>query len=73
VSFSFKGRSKVIWAAKRDAVKELGKMWEKRKSIQSARIASAGDIYQALERNLFLPMFVSLQRRYYDSKRKSYP
>jgi GT2 family glycosyltransferase len=70
VSFSIKGRGKVIWSAKRDAVKELGKMWGRRKEIQAERIASASDICQALERNFLTPVFVSLQRRYDDSKRK---
>ena len=70
-SYSLKGRGRVIWAAKRDAVKDLGKIWMKRKNIQSARIASAGDIYQALERNPFSPLFVSLRKRHDDSQRKT--
>lgn len=63
LSFSVKGRGKVIWRAKRDAIKELGKMWRKRKEIQTNRIASAGDIKQALERDFFSPLKVSIQRR----------
>ena len=66
-SFSLKGRDKVIWLAKRDAVKDLRKLWRKRKKIQADRSASVGDIYQALECNLFSPLLVSLHRRRFNS------
>jgi len=63
LSFSVKGRGKIIWKAKIDAIKRLGKMWRKRKKIQTNRIASTGDINQALEHNFFLPLKVSFRRR----------
>ncbi|MBT6049546.1 MAG: glycosyltransferase family 2 protein [Candidatus Scalindua sp.] len=63
LSFSVKGRGKVIWQAKIDAIKMLREMWRKRKKIQTNRIASIGDINQALERNFFRPLKVSFQRR----------
>jgi hypothetical protein len=64
LSFSVKGRGKVIWQAKIDAIKRLGKMWHKRKEIQTNHIASVRNINQALERNFFLPLKISFQRRH---------
>ena len=65
---TFEGRGKVIWDAKIDALKELGKMRAKRKKNQANRIASTKDIYLALERNFFLPLRISLQRRHSEIK-----
>ena len=68
LSFSVKGRYKVIWRAKIDALKGLRKMWSKRNEIQTNHIASVRDINQALERNFFLPLRISLQRRHSEIK-----
>lgn len=63
LSFSVKGRGKVIWRAKRDAIKELGEIWRKRRGIQTSRVASTKDISQALDRDFFSPLKVSIHRR----------
>ena len=57
------GRGKVIWRAKIDALKGFRKMKRKRKEIQASRIVSTKEIYQALERGIFTPLRVSIQRR----------
>ena len=61
--FMFGGRGKVIWRAKVDALKGLGKMRRKRKEVQTSRVASVKQIYKVLERGLFAPLRVSIQRR----------
>jgi GT2 family glycosyltransferase len=63
LSFSVKGRGKVIRQAKTDAIKEFRKIWCKRKCIQSNRVASTMQIYKALERNIFALVKASLARR----------
>ena len=65
--FTFGGRGKVILRAKIDALKGLGKMRQKRKEVQTSRVASVKQIYQALERDLFAPLRVSIQ---YNEPRK---
>lgn len=63
LSFSVKGRGMVIWRAKIDALKGLGKMRPKRKEVQARRAVSTKQIYQVLERDIFMPFRVSSQRR----------
>ena len=46
------GQSRVILRAKWDAVKGLPKMWEKRKQIQAARVASVRAIWRVLDKRL---------------------
>ncbi len=48
--FALHGRGGVILRAKRDALLGLPKMWRKRQAIQKNRIASVGEVWQALGR-----------------------
>jgi GT2 family glycosyltransferase len=50
--FAFQGRWGVILRAKLDALKGLPKMWLKRRSIQRARVASVGEIWQQLDKRI---------------------
>lgn len=52
VWFAFRGRGKVIWRAKRDALYGLPKMWQKRRGIQKARVASIGAIWRQLDKRV---------------------
>lgn len=45
---TLRGQGKVVWRAKRDAIKGLPAMWKKRQVIQSKRVASIKDIWRAL-------------------------
>ncbi len=63
LSFSVKGRGKVIFQAKFDAIKGISKMLRKRKHIQDNRVASVKEIYLVLERNFFVPIKISIHRR----------
>ncbi len=67
LSFFVKGRGIVIWRAKVDGLKGLGKMRHKRRKVQTSRIASAKQIYKVLERGLFAPLLVSIRRRCFKS------
>lgn len=51
IVFSMRGQGEVIWRAKIDAIKELPKMWAKRRQIQKHRIASMGDIWRVLDKS----------------------
>lgn len=53
VWFVLHGRGKVILRAKRDAILGLPKMWRKRKIIQQNRVASTGEIWRVLNKQLF--------------------
>lgn len=50
--FSIIGKGKLILQAKLDAVKGIPKMWQKRQSIQNARVATVSDIWHVLDRSL---------------------
>lgn len=50
--FSMRGQGKVIWRAKRDAIKGIPRMWRKRCSIQSNRRATIIDIWRVLDKRL---------------------
>lgn len=52
IVFMARGQSKVILRAKWDAIKGLPKMWAKRKQIQAARVATAREIWRALDKRL---------------------
>lgn len=52
VYFISRGQGKVIWRAKRDAIKGIPKMWRKRHSIQIGRRASIMDIWRVLDKRL---------------------
>jgi GT2 family glycosyltransferase len=55
--FVFRGRGGVIWRAKRDAVLGLPKMWHKRQHTQRTRVASIGEIWRQLDKQLITTKF----------------
>lgn len=50
--FALQGRGGVILRAKRDALLGLPKMWRKRQTIQSTRIATAREIWRLIDKQL---------------------
>jgi len=50
--FALQGRGGVILRAKRDALLGLPKMWRKRKTIQSTRIATVREIWRYLDKQI---------------------
>ena len=50
--FALRGRGGLIWQAKRDAWLGLPKMWRKRQHIQKTRIASIGEIWRQLNKQM---------------------
>ena len=50
--FAFHGQGRVIWNAKRDAVKGLPKMWHKRQEIQKNRLISNIELWVMLNKRL---------------------
>lgn len=52
--FVFRGRGKVIVRAKWDAIRGVSKMWRKRQTIQSRRVASIKDIWRVIDKQLLL-------------------
>jgi GT2 family glycosyltransferase len=52
VLFTGNGRGRVIWQAKRDAIRGLPKMWKKRTQIQIQRIATPLEIWRLLDKRL---------------------
>jgi len=66
LKYLIKGRIKVVFKAKIDALKGLGKMLTKRKIIQSSRRASVREINQLLDTNLVAPFLVGRDLRRYN-------
>lgn len=52
VHFTVRRQGKVIWQAKRDAIKGIPRMWRKRHSIQASRRTSIMDIWRVLDKRL---------------------
>ena len=52
--FSIRGQAKVIFKAKKDALRGVPLMWKKRQDIQHKRIASSKDVWKVLDKRLFL-------------------
>lgn len=50
--FTLRGKSRVILRAKWDAIKGLPSMWNKRKVIQSRRVASICDIWRIMDKRI---------------------
>ena len=50
LQFVLRGQGKIILSAKWDALKGLPRMWQKRKRIQEARVASVSQIWQVLNK-----------------------
>jgi GT2 family glycosyltransferase len=65
-------RGKVIFKAKIDAMKGLGKMLAKRKIIQSDRRASVHEINQLIDKNLLAPFLVGRNLRRYNREHGGY-
>ncbi len=53
--FTLKGRPKIIFTAKIDAIKGLRKILETRSTVQKGRKASVGEIWRSMERGIFRP------------------
>jgi GT2 family glycosyltransferase len=68
--FWISGHGKAILCAKIDAIQGLGGMLRKRKRIQQNRKVSIVEILRLMERNLFAPLFVSIQRRRFENYRE---
>lgn len=49
---TLRGQGGVVLRAKRDALRGLPRIWRKRKQIQKKRVASVGDIWKRLDKNL---------------------
>lgn len=60
--YTIRGRGKVLWKAKWDAVRYLPMILKKRKAIQKARTATNADLLRSMERGWFQPY-----KRRYDS------
>jgi GT2 family glycosyltransferase len=50
--FGSRGRAKVIWRAKWDAIKGIPHVWQKRRQIQSTRKVSVAEIWRVLDKRL---------------------
>ena len=50
--FALRGQGRVILRAKWDAIKGLPKMWRKRQTIQSARVATVSKIWRYLDKRI---------------------
>jgi GT2 family glycosyltransferase len=61
--FSMRGQGGVILKAKRDAFLGIPHMWRKRRFIQANRVASAGAIWKALNKRLFISVQPHVRRR----------
>lgn len=48
--FALRGRGRVIWRAKRDALLGLPKMWRKRQHIQKMREASTDEVWRQMDK-----------------------
>ena len=48
--YAVRGRGRVILKAKWDAIKDLPRMWRKRREIQARRVASAWEILRVMEK-----------------------
>jgi GT2 family glycosyltransferase len=53
IVFALRGQGLVVLRAKWDAIKGLGLIWQKRKQIQSKRVASVRTIWRALDKRVF--------------------
>jgi len=62
LDYSLRGRWHVIWRAKLDAIRGLPAVLEKRRRVQSGRIASNAEIHRAMCRNLLAPLGARLVR-----------
>ena len=67
IRFSAKGYGRAIWRAKIDAIRGLNVMLRKRKKIQQNSLVSIAAIYRVMERDLFAPLRVYIQRRHFGS------
>ena len=54
VWFSLRGQAGVIFRAKRDALKGVPGMWQKRALIQSSRVITVGKLLKIMDKRLFI-------------------
>ena len=52
--FALRGRGRVIWRAKRDALLGLPNMWRKRQAVQNNRVVSIWEIWGLLDKSLLI-------------------
>jgi hypothetical protein len=52
ITFSLRGQGGSLWRAKRDAVKDFGRFWTKRRQIQMRRVAAPGDLRRVMRGGL---------------------
>ena len=50
--FALRGRGRVMWRAKSDAIRALPEVWKKRRTVQSQRRASVADLWKAMRHGL---------------------
>jgi GT2 family glycosyltransferase len=62
-NYSLRGRGRVLWKAKMDALKGLAKAMQKRRGIQSRRSATSEELAQAMERGWFQPYLLGYRLR----------
>ncbi|MGF1526619.1 MAG: glycosyltransferase family 2 protein [Candidatus Competibacterales bacterium] len=60
--FTLKGRGRVIWRAKLDALKGMGRVWRRRRLIHRRRHVNAKDLLPHLARGLWAPYGQRLER-----------
>ncbi len=53
--FSIRGQAKLILRSKKDAFLGIPRMWRKRREIQKNSVVSAGIIWKALDKRIFIP------------------
>ena len=57
--YTFRGRGKVLWKAKWDALRGLPKIYKQRKKIQKNRKATNAELLQVMERGWLQPFLIS--------------
>lgn len=60
--FSMRGMGRVVWQAKFDALNKIILMIQKRRNVQSNRIASISDIYRAINKMNFIELKQTLNK-----------
>lgn len=53
--FALRGQGRVMFQAKRDAIRGLPKAWSKRQKTQATRVATAQDIWRVLDKGMTRP------------------
>jgi GT2 family glycosyltransferase len=61
--FPTRGQGRVLLKAKRDAFLGIPRMWRKRRNIQANRVASIGEVWESLDKRIFIPVQPHFPRR----------